>query len=124
MTGTKVCACGKEFTPKSNSQIHCYRRCQNPKNYNGLEFTEAQRNYKYKINYGISIDDYNSMFEEQQGCCAICKTHQIEFKKKLHVDHSHKTGQVRGLLCHNCNLAIGRLKEDPVIIASALEYVS
>jgi len=64
------------------------------------------------------------MFEEQNGCCAICKKHQIEFKKKLHVDHNHKSGQVRGLLCHNCNLAIGRLQESPTIIASALEYVS
>lgn len=120
----RICACGKEFTTKHSKQIHCTRQCINQRNVNSPLWNDRQRDYKYKINYGISIDDYNSMFEEQQGCCAICKTHQIEFKKKLHVDHSHKTGQVRGLLCHNCNLAIGRLKEDPVIIASALEYVS
>lgn len=120
----KVCECGKEFEPKSIKQIHCHRRCPNRFNHNGLGFTDRQRDYKYRINYGISIQDYNRMFEEQNGCCKICKTHQSLMKKKLHVDHNHKTGEVRSLLCHNCNLALGRFKEDPVIIAAALEYVS
>jgi hypothetical protein len=124
MTGKKVCACGKEFTPRHGLQIHCTRDCVNERNHNSPVWNSKQRDYKYKSNYGISIEDYNAMFEDQEGRCAICKKHQMEFKKKLHVDHKHETGQVRGLLCHNCNLAIGRLMEDPVIIKSALEYVS
>lgn len=74
--------------------------------------------------YGLTLEDYNLMFEEQNGCCKICKRHQIEFKRRLHVDHCHKTGNIRGLLCHNCNLALGRFMDNPVIIQSALEYVS
>lgn len=124
MTGTKLCACGKKFTPRSNHQIHCHRRCHNPENYNGLLFTDAQRNYKYKINYGITLEDYNRMFAEQEGCCKICKRHQTEFNKKLHVDHKHETGVVRGLLCHNCNLALGRVNENPKILKAMLEYIS
>lgn len=123
MTG-KVCACGVEFIAKHRGQIHCSRSCVNDRNHNSPVWNSKQRDYKYKSNYGITIDDYNAMFEEQQGCCAICQKHQSEFKKSLHVDHNHKTGQIRGLLCHNCNLAIGRLQDNPVIISRALEYVS
>lgn len=118
------CECGKEFIPKSSKQIHCTRRCPNRFNHNSLSWNDRQRDYKYRINYGISIQDYNKIFEEQNGCCAICLKHQMEFNKNLHVDHDHNTGKIRGLLCHNCNLAIGRLQDDPVIIARALEYVS
>lgn len=120
----KVCACGKEFESKHGLQIHCSRACVNERNVNSPAWNDRQRNYKYKSNYGINIEIYNELFNKQNGCCAICKKHQIEFKKHLHVDHDHITGKVRGLLCHNCNLAIGRLQDSPVIIASALEYVS
>lgn len=120
----KICACGKEFISRSSNQIHCSRRCINERNYNSPVWNTKQRDFKYKINYGISIEDYNNLFNKQNGCCAICNTHQTQFKKYLHVDHNHKTGAIRGLLCHNCNLAIGRLKEDPQIIKTALEYVS
>lgn len=124
MTETKTCACGKEFLPRSNNQKHCHRRCRNPENHNSLGWEDIQRNYKYKINYGISIFEYNVMFEEQNGCCAVCKTHQSELKTKLEVDHCHETSKVRGLLCSRCNLALGMFKDDPVIIAAAVEYVS
>lgn len=118
-----ICACGKEFAPKYYNQIHCERKCDNPKNRNG-GWNDIIRDRKYKTTYGISLEDYNRLLAEQNNCCKICKTHQGEFKNKLHVDHNHKNGLVRGLLCHNCNLAIGRLKDDPKIIAAALEYVS
>lgn len=124
MTGTKICECGKEFIPKMSKQIHCHRRCPNRFNHNGLDFTDRQRDYKYRINYGISIQDYNRMFTEQNGCCAICKRHQTEFNKKLHVDHNHETGKVRGLLCHNCNLSLGRFQDSPEVLKAAWEYVS
>lgn len=119
-----MCACGKEFLPRSNNQKHCHRRCRNSENYNSLGWEDIQRNYKYKINYGISIFEYNVIFEEQSGCCAICKTHQSELKTKLVVDHCHETNEVRGLLCSRCNLALGIFKDDPTILASAVEYVS
>ena len=60
-----------------------------------------------KYEYGITLDDYNKMFNEQEGKCAICQRHQNELKKILYVDHDHKTGEVRGLLCKNCNVALG-----------------
>lgn len=51
----------------------------------------------------------NVLFVKQKGCCAICGKHQREFKRRLNVDHNHKTGQVRGLLCYRCNkFIVGR----------------
>jgi len=61
------------------------------------------RDYHLKYSYGISLEDYNKILEEQQGCCAICKRHYSNFKRNLDVDHNHRTGFVRGLLCSFCN---------------------
>ena len=73
--------------------------------------------------YGMSIDDYNLMLTEQDGCCAICGRHTLELGKTLCVDHNHVTGEVRGLLCGNCNKGIGFLMEDASILSSAIEYL-
>jgi len=56
-----------------------------------------------KKRYGIVYEDYLSMHREQDYKCKICKRHADEFKKGLVVDHDHKTGKVRDLLCTNCN---------------------
>lgn len=66
------------------------------------------RNYK---RYGITVDRYNEMLYIQEHKCAICLRHVNQLKRKLHVDHNHKTGEVRALLCSNCNTSIGLLYE-------------
>ena len=79
--------------------------------------------HSLKKNYGITPDDYNQMFSEQEGCCAICGIHQTETKHKLHVDHCHETGAIRGLLCKNCNFALGNFKDSVVNLSSAIKYL-
>jgi hypothetical protein len=81
-------------------------------------------NAYYKRKYGITLEDYNRMFEEQGGRCAICGTHQCATGRALAVDHDHKTGKVRGLLCQACNTAIGKLNDDPELIHKAADYVA
>ena len=76
-----------------------------------------------KCKYGLTLDDYEQMLEEQNGCCAICNTHYTEFTKLLAVDHCHKTGKIRGLLCINCNTALGKFKDSSFILQTALEYL-
>ena len=71
----------------------------------------------------MSLDDYNKLYEEQRGCCCICKTRESKLNKKLFVDHCHTTGKIRGLLCHHCNAAIGMLKDDIQIMYSAIKYI-
>lgn len=73
--------------------------------------------------YNITIHEYNAMFNNQNGCCAICNTHQSSLKRPLDVDHDHNTGKIRGLLCFKCNTGIGLLQEDPGILNKAIEYL-
>lgn len=89
----------------------------------GLYDPAANKNSMLKKLYGIGIDEYNSMLEMQKHKCAICSTHIDVFIRKLAVDHDHKTGVVRGLLCHHCNTAIGLLKEDSNLIRKAASYI-
>ena len=96
--------------------------------------TEAERRKKYynpekvrlsnlKRMYGLSPEDWQQMFDNQEGCCAVCGVHQSKLKKTLNVDHNHKTGEIRKLLCGLCNKALGLLKENPTIIRSLADYI-
>lgn len=77
--------------------------------------------------YGLSLEDYNKIYDRQRGRCAICqrKPHQIPSRqrRRLVVDHDHTTEQVRGLLCHDCNLALGLFRDNPVLIEAAMAYL-
>lgn len=80
-------------------------------------------NNHLKHKFGITSEDYNAMFNLQSGCCKICKRHQNELNKKLHVDHCHSSGKVRGLLCKTCNVAIGLLRDDSRVLLEAAAYL-
>jgi hypothetical protein len=71
----------------------------------------------------MTLEEYNQMFEDQKGCCAICGKHQSELKHTLHVDHNHETGLIRALLCKKCNSLIGYADEDINILKNAIEYL-
>jgi len=82
------------------------------------------RNYRSKHlrrTYGITEDQYQMLLDAQGGVCAICG--EPPRTRRLAVDHCHKGGHVRGLLCSHCNGAIGMLKDDPVIANKAVEYL-
>ena len=71
---------------------------------------EYFKTYKLKSNYGITLEEYNLMYEKQNGECYICEK-KID-GRDVKVDHNHKTGKVRKLLCHNCNTSLGLLNDD------------
>jgi hypothetical protein len=70
--------------------------------------------------YGISLAEYDALLEKQGGACAICRKRP---KGRLCVDHCHVTGMVRGLLCNECNGALGYLKDDQASLVAALAYL-
>ncbi len=72
--------------------------------------------------FGITIEHYEQLLAEQDGVCAICK--EPPERTRLAVDHDHSTGAIRGLLCSDCNTAIGLLGDDPSTIQSALTYLT
>ena len=71
--------------------------------------------------YGVTRKDYDTMLVAQAGVCAICG--KAENGKRLAIDHCHKTGEVRGLLCALCNTAIGKLNDDPELLERAAMYL-
>ena len=80
------------------------------------------RNTDYKRKYGITIDDYNMMLELQSGVCAIC-SQECKTEKNLAVDHDHKNGQIRALLCKNCNTGLGSFNDNIENMQKAIDYV-
>lgn len=76
--------------------------------------------------YGIGHADYDRMLKAQGGGCALCgkrPEEQARYSKYLHVDHNHDTGEVRGLLCDQHNLLLGRFNDDPVLLRRAVDYL-
>jgi hypothetical protein len=74
--------------------------------------------------HGMTVDDYDSMLRGQNGSCAICFSADPGGQNgRFCVDHDHKTGVVRGLLCVNCNWALGNVKDDIKILQSAIRYL-
>lgn len=76
-----------------------------------------------KKNYGITPECYYEMFEKQKGLCACCGQSHESFKRGFHVDHDHTTGQVRGLLCTECNPGIGYFQESTERLEMAIAYL-
>ena len=85
---------------------------------------DYHRNYKLKERFNINLDQYNSILKQQNNCCKICNTHESEFKVKLHVDHCHTTGKIRGLLCMACNILLGKAKDNINILNNAINYLN
>lgn len=77
-----------------------------------------------KVHYGISLEDYNEKFALQKGSCAICNRHQSSFKRALSVDHNHLTKELRGLLCGQCNTALGKFQESIEVLQNAIAYLN
>lgn len=72
---------------------------------------------------GLTVEDYNNMFNLQEGRCLICKKHQSEFKRALCIDHDHNTDKIRGLICHKCNFLISNANDDIEILKNAISYL-
>lgn len=79
--------------------------------------------YSLKFFYGITEDNYNKMFNDQNGCCKGCGIHQSNLEKRLCVDHDHETMLVRGLLCQQCNTILGLAKDKQQILENLIEYL-
>lgn len=73
--------------------------------------------------YSLSFDDYVQWKEQQEYRCAICGIHEDDLTKSLAVDHCHESLEVRGLLCHMCNIGIGNFRDDPERLEAAARYL-
>lgn len=109
--------CSTVFSPMAPSHLTCSQKC-----------ADRLANTAYlKREYGITMDDYDRMHASQNGLCAICNgpgfTMGKRHKMLLVVDHCHATGHVRGLLCHNCNRALGLMHDSTSDLRAAIAYL-
>lgn len=88
------------------------------------DYREKRNANAMRYAYGIEMAEYDAMLAAQGGVCAICKGPHRGVGKRLHVDHCHDTGKVRGLLCGNCNTFIGLAEHDPHRLRQAIAYLS
>ena len=118
---TAYCAhCGKvniKYRPKQNLWM-----CQISWLENKRKYSKYNRGVMLKYLYGITYAEYEFMLEEQEGKCWICKKRQST-KRQLSVDHNHKTGKVRRLLCHECNVVLGLVEEDTDRLETMITYL-
>ena len=89
----------------------------------GDYFKDITKNNDLKRLYGITLDEHTQMYEEQNGVCAICKGEGDGKWKKLCVDHDHKTGKVRQLLCRNCNMVLGQVNDNVNLLSEMIKYL-
>jgi hypothetical protein len=113
--------CKKCDELKSISEFRKYKRkegkgfryrciaCQD-KVYKNFYYRHGKSEYHRKRKYNLTSEQFNILLRNQNHQCKICKK-QLEKGRKTHVDHNHKTGKIRGVLCHNCNTALGHYEK-------------
>lgn len=79
--------------------------------------------HSLKRRYNLTCEQYDAMFEAQGRACKCCGTTEPRSERPWHVDHCHKTGLVRGILCHHCNAMLGHAKDDPLHLLRGAQYL-
>lgn len=102
----------KEWRDKNKDKVKVYysRKPKQSSSYN--------KSFKLKFRYGMSLVDLEKMMLAQKNLCKICGK-----EKEMVIDHCHKTGRVRGLLCRLCNIGLGSLNDDIEILENAIKYL-
>ena len=114
---------------KDKSKQKEYRKQWREKPENKIKKKEYDRLYwsnkdnRLRNKYKLPVGQYEIMLQDQNYSCAICLTHISELEKSLCVDHCHNTGQIRKLLCQNCNTGLGQFKDNPEILLRAINYL-
>jgi hypothetical protein len=102
-----------------------------------LQFTKDIINKKYttkdveyysdrcfKKRYGINFQDYINILQIQENCCGVCSLPKEQYHKNMAVDHCHETGDIRGILCNNCNAGMGCFGDNPETLLNAINYLT
>lgn len=122
--------CLKQYTLGQESSQHryCSLKCRQQWHYNRWKYNGTKRCKKevrngwLKRTYGITLEEFNQMWADQEYKCKICGI-ENNTDKNFHVDHCHKTGKVRGILCQFCNQAIGLIKENIQALENIIQYL-
>jgi len=115
---------GTDRLPNGNCHLCELEKFARYHNKNKGKESRYNREHKRLKRYGLTPEQYDDLFRIQNGRCKICGKPQSDFGRKLAIDHNHKTGRVRGLLCNNCNVIIGLCYENTDILISTISYLN
>ena len=131
LTDTRICATTNCDAP---APMGTGRYCYNCKTNRNLQYHyENKARIESKTmerHYGITSAEYDEILSHQNGVCAICSAPPSVLDtrngtlRKLHVDHNHLTGEVRGILCQRCNTTLGNMHDDVGLLQKAIEYLT
>jgi hypothetical protein len=111
----------REYYLKNKERLKKQRNEQAKEYY--LNHKEQRKEYVLQKLYNITLEQYNNMLKSQDNKCAVCKN-DFEQNDKICIDHNHNTNQVRGLLCHNCNIILGMANDNKEILQNAINYLN
>jgi hypothetical protein len=116
MTERRRCGqCEKKLPVEWSKQRPYCERCSKQRDAFGPYVNQLDK-------YGLTVTQYNNILDNQHGCCAICGTHNAD--ERLVIDHDHKTGYVRGLLCNSCNAGLGFFRDSQWRLNMAANYLA
>ena len=93
--------------------------------YSSEKGVESSRRSHLKINFNITLEEYNEILISQNYKCCICNNYETSYRNEvLSVDHCHNTGKIRGLLCNTCNRALGLFKDNVELLTNAIKYLN
>jgi len=139
--GCKICSKCKLILPVSNFSCvtdrpsgykalckACTNKAKTKKNKSRdtketIQFRHYNRMASIRSRFKLTESQYQNMMNQQKGCCAICNKDFGTINLRARIDHDHKTGTVRGLLCHECNAGIGFLQDDTQLLLNAATYL-
>lgn len=112
-----------EYFQKNRERI--YARIKVDKDKNPEKYKINTRNYGLKYLYGLTLEEFDAFYIVQKGKCWICEKNFSKNKRADNpvVDHNHKTGNIRGLLCWKCNIALGHFDDNIELLRNAVKYL-
>lgn len=112
-----------DFSKMARSKDGLQSRCNSCNGESVRTLPGYKREYDLRRNYGLTQTGFDLMLVGQGGVCAICKGESKNTKPGLCVDHDHVTGNIRGILCHKCNFALGNLDDSPARALILAQYL-
>lgn len=122
----------KQFSNRDGLAYYC-KKCESKYQKDRAKNPQVKADNKNRLLknfFGLTLEEYKAKFDEQNGLCAICNKPEVKLHHRtgeiiaLAVDHDHKTGKVRKLLCHRCNLLLGNCEEDIDILKAMIAYLT
>jgi hypothetical protein len=121
-----ICPSGHDKSVTGSYKNGACRECRRERNRSDRHKAKS-KGLRRGRRYGVSPEQFVAMLSEQRGVCAICQQPETLIRhgevQQLSIDHNHETGEVRGLLCNNCNRATGLFQDDPNILIKAAAYL-